>query len=63
MAVYIGYASIYGTNPDNVPSGGLNACFECPNGWNWHVLLSTLAFAVFMSEAIFAFIAPTKALG
>lgn len=63
VAVYIGYASIHGTNAENAMSGGLNACFTCPNGWNWHVLLSTLAFGIFMAEGLIAFAAPSRALG
>lgn len=60
VAVFIGYASIHGTTADNAPYGGLGACFSCNSGWNWHVLLSTLAFGVFMVESLLAFLAPLR---
>ena len=61
-AVYIGLGSVHGTSPDLAAYGGLNACFYCLNGWNWHVLLYTLAFGVFMAEALLAFACPLSGL-
>ena len=57
-AVFVGYSSVRGTSEDLSPYGGLRACFACDNGWNWHFLLFTLAFPVFMLESLLAFRAP-----
>ena len=57
-AVFVGYASVHGTILDDSPYGGLAACFACNNGWNWHFLLFTLAFPVFMLESLLTFRAP-----
>jgi hypothetical protein len=51
-ALYIGYGSVKGTTPDLAIYGGLDWCYNCDSGWNWHVLLMSLAFILFMTEAI-----------
>jgi hypothetical protein len=38
--------------------GSLSGCFACPNGWNWHILLMTIAYPVAMVEAFLAFAYP-----
>jgi hypothetical protein len=39
--------------------GGLAGCIKCANGWNWHVLLMTIAFNVVMVEALLVVVDPT----
>ena len=56
--VYAIYSSKHATPPDMASSGGLSGCFACPNSWNWHVVLMTIAFAVAMTESVLAFRAP-----
>ena len=58
LVVYVSYSSIHDTTPDNAPYGGARDCFGCNNGWNWHVILMTLAYAVMMTESVLAFKAP-----
>lgn len=58
VVVFVASASVNGTTPDLAIYGGLSACFACNNGWNWHVLLFTLAFPVAMWESLLAFRAP-----
>lgn len=58
VAVFIGHSSIYGTTTDLSPYGGLQSCFKCNTGWNWHPLMMTLAFPVAMLESLLAFKSP-----
>ena len=57
-AAFVGSASVHGTTADLSIYGGLAWCFSCNNGWNWHVLLYTVAFPVLMVESLLAFRAP-----
>lgn len=56
--VYAIYSSVHATSPDMALYGGLSGCFACNNGWNWHVVLLTVAFVVAMTESVLAFRAP-----
>ncbi|KAG5177819.1 eukaryotic cytochrome b561-domain-containing protein [Tribonema minus] len=58
LGVYVGYSSVHNVIPDYVSYGGAQACFACDNGWNWHVILMSLAFGVISTESILAFKAP-----
>lgn len=49
------FSPLAGTVPEDASLGGLSMCFACDPGWNWHVLLSTIAVAVTMTEANYAF--------
>ncbi|GJP71968.1 hypothetical protein CLOP_g2750 [Closterium sp. NIES-67] len=55
LLTFVTYLSKDKTAPKLAANGGLSACFDCDNGWNWHVLLMGIAFGIAMTESILAF--------
>ncbi|CAI5524921.1 unnamed protein product [Closterium sp. Naga37s-1] len=43
------------TDPSLAVYGGMSGCYNCDNGWNWHVLLMGIAFGIAMTESVLAF--------
>ncbi len=56
-AVVIGYSSEQNP-PQLLFAGGLHSCFHCGSGWNWHVLLFVLAYALAAPESVMALTSP-----
>lgn len=53
--VVLSYSSKHDTKNALKEDGGLNGCFHCGAGWNWHVLLFTLAFGLCEVEGLLTF--------
>ncbi|CAI5513116.1 unnamed protein product [Closterium sp. Naga37s-1] len=55
LITFIAYLSKDQTAAPLAVYGGLSACFNCDNGWNWHVLLMGIAFGIAMTESLLTF--------
>ncbi|CAI5524922.1 unnamed protein product [Closterium sp. Naga37s-1] len=55
LITFVAYLSKDQTAAPLAVYGGLSACFNCDNGWNWHVLLMGIAFGIAMTESLLTF--------
>ncbi|CAI5459080.1 unnamed protein product, partial [Closterium sp. Yama58-4] len=55
LITFVAYLSKDKTAAPLAVYGGLSTCFNCDNGWNWHVLLMGIAFGIAMTESLLTF--------